>query len=91
LRYGSWIGGDRDGNPFVTLAITEETLRTMKETMLQLYNVAVDELYQHLIPAVTRVQVSEELRASIAEDLKLVPKTKWRCWNASAWNRIARS
>lgn len=74
LRYGSWIGGDRDGNPFVTLAVTEETLRTMKETVLKQYNIAVDELYQHLIPAVTRVQVSEELRASIAADLKLVPE-----------------
>jgi phosphoenolpyruvate carboxylase len=74
LRYGSWIGGDRDGNPFVTLAITEDTLRTMKETVLKQYNIAVDDLYQHLIPAVTRVQVSEELRASIAADLKLVPE-----------------
>ena len=74
LRYGSWIGGDRDGNPFVTLAVTEETLRTMKETVLKQYNIAVDELYQHLIPAVTRIQVSEELRASIAADLKLAPE-----------------
>jgi phosphoenolpyruvate carboxylase len=73
LRYGSWIGGDRDGNPFVTPAVTEEALRTMKETVLRQYNVAVDELYQHLIPAITRVGVSQELMASIAEDFKLVP------------------
>ncbi len=74
LRYGSWIGGDRDGNPFVTLAVTEETLRTMKETVLKQYNIAVDELYQHLIPAVTRVTISQELRESIAADFQLVPQ-----------------
>ncbi len=74
LRYGSWIGGDRDGNPFVTLRVTEEALRTMKEAILTLYNVSVDELYHHLIPAITRTAVSRELMESIAEDLKLVPE-----------------
>ncbi len=76
LRYGSWIGGDRDGNPFVTVAVTEETLRTMKETILTLYNVTIDDLYHHLIPAVTRVGVSSELMLSIAEDFKLVPQNE---------------
>jgi len=76
LRYGSWIGGDRDGNPFVTLSVTEETLRTMKEEILRLYNVAVDELYNHLIPAATRTTISPELAASIAEDFKLVPENE---------------
>ncbi|MFZ4847991.1 MAG: phosphoenolpyruvate carboxylase [Caldilinea sp.] len=74
LRYGSWIGGDRDGNPFVTLAMTEEALRAMKETALKQYNIAIDELYHHLIPATTRVTVSDELRESIAADLKLLPE-----------------
>jgi len=76
LRYGSWIGGDRDGNPFVTLEVTEEALRTMKEAILRLYNVAVDELYHHLIPATTRVAVSPELMSSIVEDFQLVPENE---------------
>jgi phosphoenolpyruvate carboxylase len=76
LRYGSWIGGDRDGNPFVTVDVTEHALRTMKESILTLYNVAVDELYHHLIPAVTRIPISQELANSIAEDLKLVPENE---------------
>ena len=74
LRYGSWIGGDRDGNPFVTLEVTEQALRTMKEAILTLYNVTIDDLYHHLIPAVTRVGVSDELMQSIAADFKLVPE-----------------
>ncbi|MEZ4560330.1 MAG: phosphoenolpyruvate carboxylase [Caldilineaceae bacterium] len=48
LRYGSWIGGDRDGNPFVTVGVTEETLRTHKEFILRLYNIEVDKLYHQM-------------------------------------------
>src|SRR5215469_9471202 len=35
LRYGSWIGADRDGNPFVTAAVTEETARIQAEHALR--------------------------------------------------------
>ena len=76
LRYGSWIGGDRDGNPFVTLAVTEEALRAMKEMVLKQYNVAVDDLYHQLIPAITRIGISDELRESLAADFKLVPENE---------------
>ena len=34
LRFGSWIGGDRDGNPHVTAAVTEHTLLVHRETAL---------------------------------------------------------
>jgi phosphoenolpyruvate carboxylase len=35
LRFGSWIGADRDGNPFVTAAITEQTARIQAEHALR--------------------------------------------------------
>ena len=36
LHFGSWIGGDRDGNPFVTSDITEQTLGTLRRAALEL-------------------------------------------------------
>ncbi len=73
LRYGSWIGGDRDGNPFVTNEVTEQTLREQKETILREYNVRVDRLYHRLSPSTKRVAVDQKLLDSIHEDFQLVP------------------
>ena len=35
LRFGSWIGGDRDGNPFVTPETTVQTLALLREQCLR--------------------------------------------------------
>ncbi len=44
LRFGSWVGGDRDGNPHVTAEITWETLKRHRALVLGKYRKAVDEL-----------------------------------------------
>ena len=76
LRYGSWVGGDRDGNPNVTVDVTEETIREQKEAILRWYNVLVDEVYNFLSPATTRVGFSPALTESITQDFKLVPESE---------------
>ena len=48
LRFGSWIGGDRDGNPSVTARVTEHTLRLHKDTALALYEGSLRALQRHL-------------------------------------------
>ncbi|MCB0112781.1 MAG: phosphoenolpyruvate carboxylase, partial [Caldilineaceae bacterium] len=73
LRYGSWMGGDRDGNPYVTLGITEGTLREQKSTVLNLYTRAVENLYGHLSMARTRMTFSQEFQESLRRDFDLVP------------------
>lgn len=44
LRFGSWIGGDRDGNPFVTAAVTRKSIRLGMQEALYEYIKRVDEL-----------------------------------------------
>jgi phosphoenolpyruvate carboxylase len=72
LRYGSWMGGDRDGNPFVTLEVTEGTLREQKNRVLRLYATAVENLYGHLSMARTRMNFSEEFQKSLHQDFQLI-------------------
>ncbi len=44
LRFGSWVGGDRDGNPHVTAEVTWETLNRHRALVLSKYRKAVDDL-----------------------------------------------
>ncbi|HTU29709.1 MAG TPA: phosphoenolpyruvate carboxylase [Solirubrobacteraceae bacterium] len=44
LAFGSWIGGDRDGNPFVTPATTVRSLELMREQCLRLYDTQLEQL-----------------------------------------------
>ncbi|MFQ3672100.1 MAG: phosphoenolpyruvate carboxylase [Aggregatilineales bacterium] len=48
LRFGSWIGGDRDGNPNVTAEVTLQTLQTMRDAARQVYLRDLHFLEQHL-------------------------------------------
>jgi phosphoenolpyruvate carboxylase len=62
LRIGSWIGGDRDGNPFVTAEVLRQTLRMQSNRALTFY---LDELHllgSELSLDASLVRTSEELR-----------------------------
>ncbi|MHB1092211.1 phosphoenolpyruvate carboxylase [Thiobacillus sp.] len=48
IRFGSWIGADRDGNPFVTADVTEWTVHTQMKAALDEYRSRVLELRQTL-------------------------------------------
>jgi len=68
LRFGSWIGGDRDGNPHVTLDTTWQTLRLHKDLALRKHREALARLAGALSPSSAQVGVSPSLRASVEED-----------------------
>ncbi|MGI9606896.1 MAG: phosphoenolpyruvate carboxylase [Acidimicrobiales bacterium] len=44
IRFGSWVGGDRDGNPFVTTEVTNEVLGLQRQRALRLLRTAVQAL-----------------------------------------------
>ncbi|MCK1389620.1 phosphoenolpyruvate carboxylase [Bradyrhizobium sp. 1] len=62
LRMGSWIGGDRDGNPFVTADVMRGTLRLQSSRVMQFYLNELHVLGSELSIAAHLADISEELR-----------------------------
>jgi len=63
FRMGNWIGGDRDGNPFVTAETLKMALARQSETVLRFYLVEVHELGAELSISGTLAPVAPELLA----------------------------
>lgn len=79
LRFGSWIGGDRDGNPFVTPKVTRETLKLHRTIVINEYIQVLEKLITELSHSDKRFQISDELKESVLEDEKNYPEIKpWR-------------
>jgi phosphoenolpyruvate carboxylase len=72
LRFGSWIGGDRDGHPNVTHTVTADAVRLGQETILRHYLARVDELGRRLSHSDRFAAVGPELLASVAADRALL-------------------
>ncbi|MCB2203546.1 phosphoenolpyruvate carboxylase [bacterium] len=68
LRFGSWIGGDRDGHPYVTTDITRMTFDLHRRQILQLYIADMDRLFNTLSNSTRLVHADEELLASFRSD-----------------------
>ena len=68
IRLGSWIGGDRDGNPFVTPQVTREVLQLQHEQAIEHALSVVDSLYLDLSSSTRVGGVPDDLAASIAAD-----------------------
>ena len=67
LRPGSWIGGDRDGNPFVTADILKSALNAQSRKALSYYLEQVHQLGSELSSSELLVSISAELRELVAQ------------------------
>jgi phosphoenolpyruvate carboxylase len=63
IRFGSWIGGDRDGNPFVTTYATREALSMAHSLLLTHYGRRLQNIFEQLASSAQQVPVSAELTA----------------------------
>ncbi|MEB4591195.1 phosphoenolpyruvate carboxylase [Candidatus Thiothrix sp. Deng01] len=72
LRFGSWIGGDRDGNPFVTPALTRQAIRMQMQMALEEYARRVRELRSVLSHSTQFITPTEAFSAYLrSEDQRM--------------------
>ena len=74
LRFGSWVGGDRDGNPFVIPEVTWETARQQQRLILEKYRELINDLARRLSESDRFAPPSGELRQSIERDKAEMPE-----------------
>ncbi len=77
IRFGTWVGGDRDGNPAVTPEVTLDVLRLQHQHGIRDLIEDVESLAEELSVSERIWPVSDELVASLDRDRDLLPDT-WR-------------
>ena len=65
LEFGSWIGGDRDGNPFVTPQVTRDSIQLARGHLLLYYQDRMRQIMDLLTTSAQQCGVSDELRARL--------------------------
>jgi phosphoenolpyruvate carboxylase len=74
LRFGSWIGGDRDGHPSVDHRVTAEAVRQQQVTLLRHYLALVEDLWRRLSHSDRFVAPGPAFTESLARDAATLPE-----------------
>jgi phosphoenolpyruvate carboxylase len=75
LRFGSWIGADRDGHPGVTAEITLHAARLQADHLLHGYEAVAMRLMQTVAARVAPERVDRALESALARDAEELPET----------------
>lgn len=73
VQFGSWTGGDRDGNPYVTPEVTRNALQLARVTIFDFYVKSLERLLERLSASTLQVPVSAELAARLEEYAATIP------------------
>ena len=74
LSLGSWVGGDRDGNPFVTKEITEKSLQIYSKQIINIYMQKIKMYSEEFSFSTSYIKSPKKLEVKIQEYAKLLPK-----------------
>ena len=84
IQFGTWVGGDRDGNPNVTHELTRQILDLQHERALKMFAPAIGALAQTLSQSTRIVEISDELKESLEKDRAELPSVWDEFWNLDA-------
>ncbi len=71
LRYSSWIGGDRDGNPFVTVATTRNALAQNRYAAIERLSLRLNDLARLISISAYEIPFTDEFKTLLSEQLVL--------------------
>jgi phosphoenolpyruvate carboxylase len=87
LQFGSWVGGDRDGNPAVTPEVTRAAARLARAAVLRRYREEVQALGRDLSVSERLVGASSELLASLERDREELEVRRVPRWHDEPYRR----
>ncbi|MCL1592745.1 MAG: phosphoenolpyruvate carboxylase, partial [Actinomycetia bacterium] len=90
LRFGTWVGGDRDGNPFITAAVTDDVLAAQHDHAMRDLIDSIEALASELSPSSRIRGINDELKSDLFLQRGLFPQVfeRFRSLNAEEPYRL---
>ena len=79
FQFGSWIGGDRDGNPFVSNEVTKETLISNRSIVLKHYQHRLELLLKKISISKNLIQLTENFEKALHDLLEQTGESDQLC------------